>query len=110
MEFTIFVGAGILFGALVAALWVIFQQDSKIKKLKEHYKENFDDYNQLEREYDFLKCENGWLEEERERLLKENDELEDRCIELSKSAAIEELFEGAKEKLDEYVQKIARKE
>ena len=45
MEFTIFVGAGILFGALVAALWVIFQQDSKIKKLKEHYKENFDDYN-----------------------------------------------------------------
>ena len=110
MEFTIFVGAGILFGALVAALWVIFQQDRKIKKLKEHYKELFDDYNQLEREYDLLKRENGWLEEERERLLKENDELEDRCIELSKSAAIEELFEGAKEKLDEYVQKIARKE
>ena len=121
MEFTIFVGAGILFGALVAALWVIFQQDSRIRNLKANYRELFDDYNQLEREYDLLKCErgweydllkreNGWLEEERERLLKENDELEDRCIELSKSAAIEELFEGAKEKLDEYVQKIARKE
>ena len=55
------------------------------------------------------KLENGWLESERERLLKENNELEARCIELSKSAVIEELFEGAKEKLDEYVQKIARK-
>ena len=66
--------------------------------------------NRLLKENNKLKDENGWLEEERERLLKENDELEDRCIELSKSAVIEELFEGAKEKLDEYVQKIARKE
>ena len=43
------------------------------------------------------------------KVIDELNELEDRCIELSKSAVIEELFEGAKEKLDEYVQKIARK-
>lgn len=107
-------------------------------KVKDELKERFDKYfevkdelnelkdekvwleiqgNRLLKENNKLKDENGWLEEERERLLKENDELkkendelEDRCIELSKSAVIEELFEGAKEKLDEYVQKIARKE
>lgn len=113
MELGICIYISVLTGALIAVICVNFIQEKRIKRLKElegRYFKVIDDYNQLERKYDLLKRENGWLEEERERLAKENDELEDRCIELSKSAVIEELFEGAKEKLDEYVQKIARKE